>query len=341
MDRVNYGVLETVDARTKLAGSNRMEILLFSLGTQEIFGINVFKVREVSRTPFITKAPNMPVGVEGLISLRGNVIPVLALAKVMGIAEPSDPLGESMMVTEYSKRTLGFLVHEVDRIIRVEWDKVRAPDNVTSGSHHFITAITELGDGKLVSTELVSTTEDNAVTEIAEAVAKLGRHQFPLVLSESVEQFLTAVSEETGYDLDPTSPDLEGSIAKLGGIARIVGATLRDTANPTMLKAGYKANVIPATAEAMVDCRVLPGRKEAFERELDALLGPNITRTWERDLPSVETTFDGDLVDAMNAAILAVDPDARTVPYMMSGGTDAKAFVRLGIRCFGDRKSVV
>ncbi|MEI4563279.1 peptidase dimerization domain-containing protein, partial [Klebsiella pneumoniae] len=79
----------------------------------------------------------------------------------------------------------------------------------------------------------------------------------------------------------------EGSIAKLGGIARIVGATLRDTANPTMLKAGYKANVIPATAEAMVDCRVLPGRKEAFERELDALLGPNITRTWERDLPSV------------------------------------------------------
>ena len=132
MDRVNYGVLESVDARTKLAGSNRMEILLFSLGTQEIFGINVFKVREVSRTPFITKAPNMPVGVEGLISLRGNVIPVLALARVMGISEPGEPLGESMMVTEYSKRTLGFLVHEVDRIIRVEWDKVRAPDNVTS-----------------------------------------------------------------------------------------------------------------------------------------------------------------------------------------------------------------
>ncbi|WP_409431461.1 M20/M25/M40 family metallo-hydrolase [Mycobacterium sp. SMC-16] len=191
-----------------------------------------------------------------------------------------------------------------------------------------LTARGRAGHGSMVH-------DDNAVTEIAEAVAKLGRHQFPLVLSESVEQFLTAVSEETGYDLDPTSPDLEGSIAKLGGIARIVGATLRDTANPTMLKAGYKANVIPATAEAMVDCRILPGRKEAFERELDALLGPNITRTWERDLPSVETTFDGDLVDAMNAAILAVDPDARTVPYMMSGGTDAKAFVRLGIRCFG------
>ena len=150
MDRVDRGLLESVDARTKLAGSNRMEILLFSLGTQEIFGINVFKVREVSRTPFITK-PNMPIGVEGLISLRGNVIPVLALAKVMGIAEPGEPLGNSMMVTEYSKRTLGFLVHEVDRIIRVDWDKVRAPDNVTSSSHNFITAITELQDGKLVS----------------------------------------------------------------------------------------------------------------------------------------------------------------------------------------------
>lgn len=177
--------------------------------------------------------------------------------------------------------------------------------------------------------------DDNAVTTIADAVARLGKHEFPIVLAPSVAEFLTAVSEETGYEFDLDSPDLDGTIAKLGGIARIVGATLRDTANPTMLKAGYKANVIPATAEAMVDCRVLPGRKEAFEREIDELIGPNVTRTWERDLPSVETTFDGDLVDAMNAALLAADPGARTVPYMMSGGTDAKAFSRLGIRCFG------
>jgi acetylornithine deacetylase/succinyl-diaminopimelate desuccinylase-like protein len=177
--------------------------------------------------------------------------------------------------------------------------------------------------------------DDNAVTTVAEAVARLGKHQFPIVLTPSVAEFLAAVSEETGYEFDLDSPDLDGTIAKLGGIARIVGATLRDTANPTMLKAGYKANVIPATAEAMVDCRVLPGRKEAFEREVDELIGPNVTRTWERDLPSVQTTFDGDLVDAMNAALLAADPGARTVPYMMSGGTDAKAFSRLGIRCFG------
>lgn len=144
-------LLDTVDGRTMLAGSNRMEILLFSLGTNETFGINVFKVREVSKTPFITKAPNMPNGVEGLISLRGNVIPVLSLAKILGLGGVGDPLGGSMMVTEYSKRTLGFLVEEVDRIIRVEWDKVRTPDNVSQSTNTFITAITELSDGKLVS----------------------------------------------------------------------------------------------------------------------------------------------------------------------------------------------
>jgi len=152
MNAQDNSLLESVDGRTKLAGSNRMEILLFSLGTHETFGINVFKVREVSKTPTITKAPNMPAGVEGLISLRGNVIPVLSLARTMGLVDAPVGLGEAMMVTEYSKRTLGFLVHAVDRIIRVDWEKVRAPDSVVAGtSNNFITAITELADGKLVS----------------------------------------------------------------------------------------------------------------------------------------------------------------------------------------------
>lgn len=109
-------------------------------------------------------------------------------------------------------------------------------------------------------------------------------------------------------------------VAKLGPIGRIVGATLHDTANPTMLSAGYKANVIPASAEAVVDCRVLPGRRAAFERELDELLGPGIEREWITELPPYETTFDGDLVDAMNTALLAADPESRIVPYMLSGG---------------------
>jgi len=145
------GLFNAIDGHTSLAGSNCMEILLFSLGTSETFGINVFKVREVSNAPFITRAPNMPPGVEGLISLRGNVIPVLSLAKILGLFRPGQALGASMMVTEYSKRTLGFLVEAVDRIIRVEWDKVRAPDNVSLSAHSYISAITELPDGKLVS----------------------------------------------------------------------------------------------------------------------------------------------------------------------------------------------
>jgi acetylornithine deacetylase/succinyl-diaminopimelate desuccinylase-like protein len=191
-----------------------------------------------------------------------------------------------------------------------------------------LTARGQAGHGSMVN-------DQNAVTTLAEAVARLGRHQFPLVLTDTVVEFLGAISEETGFTFDAESSDLEGTIEKLGPMARMLKAILHDTANPTMLKAGYKANVIPATAEAVVDCRVLPGREAAFEAEVDELIGPDVTREWIRDLSAYETSFDGDLVDAMNAAVLAVDPDGRTVPYMLSGGTDAKAFARIGIRCFG------
>ncbi|MEZ5211739.1 M20/M25/M40 family metallo-hydrolase [Gordonia sp. (in: high G+C Gram-positive bacteria)] len=177
--------------------------------------------------------------------------------------------------------------------------------------------------------------DDNAVTRIAEAVARIGSHTFPLVMTESVAEFLTALSEETGLEFSPDTPDLETALFKIGNLARIIGATLRDTANPTMLTAGYKANVIPQRAEAVIDCRVLPGRQAEFEATIDELIGPDVRREWITHLDAVETTFDGHLVDAMNDAILAYDPQGRTVPYMLSGGTDAKAFAKLGIRCFG------
>jgi acetylornithine deacetylase/succinyl-diaminopimelate desuccinylase-like protein len=175
---------------------------------------------------------------------------------------------------------------------------------------------------------------DNAVTSLAEAVARLGNHRFPIVLTPTVRAFLEHVGDVTGIEFP--EDDLDGAIAKLGPLSRIIGATVRDTANPTMLTAGYKANVIPSTAEAVVDCRVLPGREEAFLREVDELLGPDVTREWVTRLPSLETTFDGDLVAAMTAALLEEDPDSRAVPYMLSGGTDGKHFAdTLGIRCFG------
>lgn len=173
---------------------------------------------------------------------------------------------------------------------------------------------------------------DNAVTKLSEAVGRLGNHRFPIVLTDSVREFLAGVTEITGWDFP--EDDLEGSVAKLGNISRMIGATLRDTANPTMLTAGYKSNVIPSVAEATVDCRILPGRLEAFNSELEEILGPDIEKEWMELVP-VETTFDGALVDAMTAAVLAEDPGARTLPYMLSGGTDAKAFQQLGIRNFG------
>lgn len=173
---------------------------------------------------------------------------------------------------------------------------------------------------------------DNAVTKLAAAVGRLGAHRFPLVLTDSVREFLAGVSELTGLEFP--EDDLEGAVGKLGALSRMIGATLRDTANPTMFQAGYKSNVIPSTAEATVDCRVLPGREEAFERELDEILGPDVEREWI-SLPPVETTFDGALVDTMTEAITHEDPGAKVLPYMLSGGTDAKAFQRLGIRSFG------
>jgi len=175
--------------------------------------------------------------------------------------------------------------------------------------------------------------DDNAVTKVAEAVARLGNHTFPLTLTDTVRAFLEQMSQLTGLEFP--EDDLEGSLRKLVPLSRIVGAPVRDTANPTMLKAGYKANVIPSNAEATVDCRVLPGRQDAFLREVDELLGPDVSREWITNLPPLETTFDGPLVEAMAAALRTEDPGARTVPYMLSGGTDAKHFAELGMRCFG------
>ncbi|MBA3489163.1 MAG: M20/M25/M40 family metallo-hydrolase [Longispora sp.] len=173
---------------------------------------------------------------------------------------------------------------------------------------------------------------DNAVTALCEAVTRLSAHEFPVVMTPTVREFLERASEVLGIEFDPNDP--ETAVAKLGPVSRIIGATLRNTANPTRLDAGYKDNVIPSRASATIDCRSLPGRSEEFEEQLRAVLGPDIELDFNRQ-PGLETTFDGPLVDAMAGALRAIDPGARPVPYMLSGGTDAKALDRLGIRCFG------
>lgn len=156
MGSSNVKVIDPVSAtqpsnsRVNLAGMNKMEILLFDLGGSERFGINVFKVKEVCHITKITKTPNMPCGVDGIVSLRGRVLPVLNLADFMGIPAQADP-PKIMMVAEYSNHVLGFLVNGVDRIIRVDWDKVRATDGMLSERDSLITSITGMEDGALVS----------------------------------------------------------------------------------------------------------------------------------------------------------------------------------------------
>jgi len=189
-----------------------------------------------------------------------------------------------------------------------------------------LTAEGTAGHGSMTST-------DNAVTKLCEAVARIGSHDFPVHVTKTVRAFLDAASDSFQIELDPD--DMEATVKKLGPIARIVGATLRNTANPTMLDAGYKHNVIPGRAHAMVDGRYLPGFEDVWEQEIDALLGPGITREYVHYDIALETDFEGALVEAMSSALKAEDPGARAVPYMLSGGTDAKSFSRLGMRCFG------
>lgn len=175
--------------------------------------------------------------------------------------------------------------------------------------------------------------DDNAVTALSEAVARLGRHRFPITLTPTVRTLLEEVAVALGIELDPDDP--EPTIAKLGNLAAIIGATIRNTANPTRLAAGYKENVIPSRASATIDCRTLPGQHELFLEQLREVVGPDLEIEHVVRQPPLETTFDGPLVDAMVAALRAEDSGAYPVPYMLSGGTDAKAFAKLGIRHFG------
>ncbi|WP_327087518.1 M20/M25/M40 family metallo-hydrolase [Nonomuraea sp. NBC_01738] len=175
---------------------------------------------------------------------------------------------------------------------------------------------------------------DNAVTEIAKAVARIGAHEWPLTLTPTVRTFLTEVADAFQIPFDPENP--ANVLDKIGPLIRFVGATLSHTTNPTQLGAGYKSNVIPGQATAVIDGRFLPGHEEDFFKTVDTLLGEKVRREFIHHDIALETTFDGDLVESMIAALKAEDPTARAVPYCMSGGTDNKTFFAdLGVRGFG------
>jgi acetylornithine deacetylase/succinyl-diaminopimelate desuccinylase-like protein len=175
--------------------------------------------------------------------------------------------------------------------------------------------------------------DDNAVTALCEAVARVGRHRWPVRRTKTVDRFLDELSEVYGVDLETT--DVEELLQRLGTLGFLVGATLRNTANPTMLQAGYKHNVIPGEATASIDGRVLPGYEHEFDETIRELVGEGIEMEWVNHDVALEAPFDTATVDLMASVLRAEDPGARPVPYMISGGTDAKAFSRLGIECYG------
>jgi len=174
---------------------------------------------------------------------------------------------------------------------------------------------------------------DNAVTALSAAVARLGSHDWPTHVRPAMAEMLRIIADIVGEEYDEQDPT--PLVRHFGHSARMMDAVLRSTTNPTMLDAGYKLNVIPGEAVAYVDGRFLPGFEEEFYSTVDELLGDRVTRETVHSDISLETTFDGPLVDAMRESVLAEDPGAVVAPVLMSAGTDGKWWHKSGIRCFG------
>ena len=182
------------------------------------------------------------------------------------------------------------------------------------------------GHGSMVNRE-------NAVTRLADAISRIGNYKWPQRITKTNEAFLKKVAELTGKTYD--SNDLTPVLSELGSISRMLGATLNNTANPSMLEAGYKANVIPQTASAVVDGRTLPGYEKELLDTIKQLAGEHVTvESLVSDIP-LEVDFSGPLVERMIEAIKSEDPEGIPVPYLMSGGTDNKALAKLGLAGYG------
>lgn len=175
--------------------------------------------------------------------------------------------------------------------------------------------------------------EDNALTKLARAVAAIGEHRFPVQPTAAVHAMVAHLSEALGESFSAEDP--EPILQRLGPLARMIEPGFGNTANPTMLSAGYKVNVIPGAASAMIDGRFVPGGEEQLLRGLRDLVGPDAAVDVAHRDVALEAPFEVPLVESMRSALVAEDPAARPVPYLMSGGTDGKAFSRLGVRCYG------
>jgi acetylornithine deacetylase/succinyl-diaminopimelate desuccinylase-like protein len=174
---------------------------------------------------------------------------------------------------------------------------------------------------------------DNAVTKVADAVSRIGNYEWPQLETKTSGLLFRKIAQLTGdkYDQKNVKPLLK----HLGGAVKMLGATISNTANPTMLEAGYKVNVIPQSASAVVDGRFLPGYEDQLQETIKRLAGDDIeVEMITRDI-ALEVEFAGPLVDAMCKAITGEDKEGIPVPYLMSGGTDNKALSDLGIIGYG------
>lgn len=189
-----------------------------------------------------------------------------------------------------------------------------------------LTARGRAGHGSRVNRE-------NAVTRLAAAVARIGAHEWPVRLTPTVRAALTELAALHGIETD--LQDVDALLDKLGPAARLVEATLRNSANPTMFEAGYKINVIPGQAVAHVDGRYLPGGEEEFRTTLDELTGPDVDWEFEHHEVALQAPVDAPVFAAMRAALEEFAPEGHVIPYCMAGGTDAKQFSRLGITGYG------
>ena len=188
-----------------------------------------------------------------------------------------------------------------------------------------LTAHGQAGHGSFINNQ-------NPVTALSEAVTKIGNYEWPQTYTKAVKELFTAIADALER---PLGDDYREFLVEIPSVARMIAATLQNTANPTMLDAGYKANVIPKEASAVIDGRFLPGHEDALNRTIAEIVGPEIKiETITHDI-ALEVPFEGELVEAMKSAILKLDPEGIPVPYLMSGGTDNKALSELGIVGYG------
>lgn len=204
--------------------------------------------------------------------------------------------------------TRAYLLQTAEKAL--QWILLRARGTAAHGSQHM---------------------RDNAVTKLARAVADVGAHEFPVELTETTRALIAGVAELLGVEDD--NPDAVAE--RTGTISRFLRSSLRHTANPTMLEAGYKHNVIPSVAEARIDVRPLPGREAEAIDAIKAIVGDDIEVELVHGDVGIEHPYSGELVEAMAAALTRHDPEARVLPYMLSGGTDNKSLSELGIAGYG------